>query len=765
VAQTQKQAKENQSMHKYMCSNRYHYFLTRSVRQALTVSLILGLCSTSFTKSVVPRKQERESANEIDDRPARSRDSAISPVKVASNSRVTVTDIGPELGISYAIEGFVINPLNRQQMLLPSQNGLFKSTDGGSSWRRLTLDPGFSMLENVVSVRRDPRAPLTVYAITRNPFVFGWGLFKSLDFGETWHILLGLPNDLADCAPHQTSPNIIFALQSTAHNAIETDQPGSALLKSTDGVFFDYLLGTGLPEIVYDEESGDRLSNPIFTSMATSPTDPNVLYVVNVFDRLQGSTGGVYRSTDGGATFTRLANSPPEPLQVFPHPTQPNILFVQAQGEGFLTGIFRSTDNGVTFEELTNGLPEGEFNFFVAFDPQDPSLVYIAGEAGLFRSTDGGSNFSPTGLRDSQIGVGASTLSVDPANSNIVYVNTSQGNFKSVNGGNSFQPINRGWRAASVNHIIFDNGAQPNLYLTTGFGNGLFRTASRGKFYEALSPPVEQTATPTSRVSSLAVAPTDSNFMVALTPADGIFRSLDGGKSWNVSQTDTGQQIFTSFRSRAAIDPLNSSNVYIACGNAGSPGFYRSVDHAETFERSFFLPSSQTLLSNLAIDPLHPNVIYTGSKMTLLGGALLKSIDSGLSFGSIALGDFVSIEDIVVDPKNPNNVYVGGVFADDFGDHKVLYSDDGGVTFVPADNGLEGNYLALAIDPLNPARLFAWTEDGLFMTVNRGVEWTLLDNIETMRRAKDFGRSMAVNPKNPNLIYLAGASVLEVEIK
>jgi photosystem II stability/assembly factor-like uncharacterized protein len=744
--------------------NRNHHFLTRIFRQALTLSLVLGICSTGFTKDPVPRKQETESSYEAGNLPVRSHGSPLSNVKVSSNPRVAVTDIGPELGISYAIEGFVINPLNRQHMLLPSQNGLFKSTDGGTSWRRLTLDPGINLLENVVSVRRDPRAPLTVYAITRNPFVFGWGLFKSLDFGETWQILLGLPNDLVDCAPHQTSPNIIFALQSTAKNAIDPNEDGSALLKSTDGVLFDYLLGTGLPGIVYDE-SGDQLSNPIFTSMATSPADPNVLYVVNVLDTFEGSPGGVYRSTDGGATFTRLANSPAEPLQVFPHPTQPNILFVQAQGEGFLSGIFKSTDGGLTFQELTNGLPEGKFNFFVAFDPQNSSVVYVAGEAGLFRSTDGGLSFSRTGLRDSQIGVGASTLSVDPANSNIVYVNTSQGNFKSVNGGSSFQPINRGWRAAAVNHITFDNGAQPFLYLSNGFGNGLLRTATRGKFYETLRTPIEQTATFTSWVSSVAVAPGDSNFLVALTPANGIFRSLDGSRSWNPSETETGQQIFTSFRSRAAIDPINSSNVYIACGNAGSPGFYRSVDQAENFERSFFFPSSRSLFSDLAIDPSNPSVIYTGSNRTLLGGTLFKSFDSGSSFVSIALGEVVSIEDIVVDPINPNNVYVGGVFADDFGDHKVLHSNDGGVTFVPADNGLEGNYLALAIDPLNPGRLFAWTEDGFFMTINRGAEWTLLDNSETMRRARTFGRSMAVNPKNPNLIYLAGGSLLEVEIK
>lgn len=224
--------------------------------------------------------------------------------------------------------------------------------------------------------------------------------------------------------------------------------------------------------------------------------------------------------------------------------------------------------------------------------------------------------------------------------------------------------------------------------------------------------------------------------------------------------------IFTSRRSEVAIDPLNSSNVYVACGNAGSPGFYRSIDHAATFQRTFSFPSVTSLFSDLAIHPSNPSIIYTGANRFLADGALFKSTDSGLGFLSTVLGEVALIEDIVIDPLNPNNVYVGGGFAlGDLGDHLVLRSTDGGMTFVPADNGLEGNFLALAVDPLNPARLFAWTEDGLFMTVNRGAEWTLLDNSESMRRARTFGTSIAVNPKNPNLIYLAGASVLEVEIK
>ena len=736
-----------------------------SSRRFVSAAIALAFAISSVTLGISPQQK-----GVSDDRDALNskiqRTSQIDSTKSFKSPRLTVTDIGPELGISYAIEGFVINPLDRQQIIVPSQNGIFKSIDGGYNWRRLRLAPNDNMLEFVVSVRHDPRDPLSVYAITNNPGVFGWGLFHSTDFGETWQILLGIPDHLVDSAPHPTSPSIVFGLQRTADAFMPGVERGSALVKSVDGVGFFYVIDNGLPEVLFDSETGEKIANPIFTSMAISPVDPNVMYVASPFDTLGYYPGGVYKSEDGGQTFVLLENSPSEPLQIFPHPTDRNTFFVQAQGDS-VTGMFYSNDGGNNFEEVMNGLPADKFNFFLEFGPNNPAVVYVAGEGGLFRSQDGGLSFSPTGLRETQVGVGASTLSVDPTNSNIIYVNTSLGNFKSVNGGDSFQPINRGWRATNVSHITFDNATEPNLYIATTLGNGLFMRPGGRKNFETLLPPVPQTVYSSSWISSLSVAPTNPKVMIALSRTQGVFRSTDGGHSWNHSQVDTNQSRFTPLSSEVVFDPTNAANVYIACGNAPSPGFYRSNDGGVTFTRSFVLGSpAESAFSDLALNPLAPDTIYTGSLAFLSDSPLLKSLDGGLNFTPTTIFTAATIREIVVDPRNPQTIYVSGAFeTESLGFRNILRSDDGGVTFSAADEELNANLVAIAIDPIHTQRLFAWTWEGLFLSENRGASWMLLDNEETMRRAAVFGTSMTVNPRNPNLIYLAGASVLEVELK
>ncbi|HEY6120759.1 MAG TPA: hypothetical protein VIV66_12435 [Pyrinomonadaceae bacterium] len=655
--------------------------------------------------------------------------------------RIQITDVGPEGGIVSGLEGYLVNRQDPNQILISTfHNSVFKSNDGGLTWFRSNrgLTTATGELVDVTNIRQSPSDPSTVYAVAwLRPILFGL-VFRSTDFGGSWTLTGTLLDGISDFAVNPTSSNIVYVLGFSG-----------SLFSSTDGGATFVQIGNGLP----DDFGG-------FTNIVVTHSNSDLIYVV--------ASEGVYKSTDAGLNFTRLDNSPSLPLQAFPHPTDLNTFFLQADSGS--TGMFRTTDGGATFSEVTQGLPPEKLNSFAAFDSINPVMVYVAGDGGLFRSTDGGLTFTPSKLRPEQLGLGAVTVSVDPTNSEVLYVNTFEGNFKSRNGGRSFTEINRGFRASWINCLTFDNQNDPRLYVGNVIGDTVLRTNNRGERYDRLDFPPENGA-----VQSLAVAKTDSNFIVAAT-AFGIFRSTDGGRSWEAASTDTGAIFF--FHPQVAIDPHNANNVYVSTDALDSNGFlvsglYRSTDGAQTFTQSGNDVPVAPFFGSMALDPNNPQTIYVA-----VANALFKSTDGGISFQQIGQNHFLEeIRSILINPQNSQEIYLGGIFDPNgppFSALSVLRSVDGGTTFSPADAGLpsaiddqfQNRFVGLTLDPTNPSKLFAWFHEGLFMSEDGAQSWALVEAGETLRRAR-LGNSaaMVINPKKPNLLYLGGSSILEVELK
>jgi photosystem II stability/assembly factor-like uncharacterized protein len=374
-------------------------------------------------------------------------------------------------------------------------------------------------------------------------------------------------------------------------------------------------------------------------------------------------------------------------------------------------------------------------------------------------------------------------------------VNTNRGNFKSVNGGVSFTSISNGWTASQATNITFDNADNPSLYVAGPYGAGILKTQTRGSQYDEVMNPlalslISSSAWPT----SIAVAPSDPARIVVATSSRGVFVTQNRGLTWTPSSVDTGHRRFR----KMVIDSHNPNNVYMladcqfeTCTYAqGASGFYRSTDGGLRFE-STQVTTEEFWMEILAIDPSNPQVIYLGGYMytdceevddgeggTVLAcddiTALLKSTDGGVTFAATQLRKYSLFYDIAVDPTNSNNVYLSGLFegADEEGSFEgisVMRSSDGGATFAAADSGLEfqGRDVfaeQLVIDPKDPTRLFTLTDSGLFMSRNGAASWTRVNN-EVLDRDDVRLHSLTINPKKPNLLYLAGAIVFEVEIK
>ena len=701
------------------------------VSTLLTVLLLAVSVSTQTASRPHPRRAviEREETTEFDAlglaavRAAgakRQRPSARGVNVAESKVKVRVSDVGPEVGIGFNVEGFIINRDNPKQIIFPTSTRMFRSDDGGSNWFPLDLadDSGTSL--GTFYLRQDPGNPEKLFVVSG---IFS-SVYRSEDFGTTWtRIETGFPYPI-DCAINEAASNEVLVLNREA-------QLGEGVLwKSVDGgATFEPVSNSGLPEVTYDPDTGHIRSWPQYLNIETTPADPNIVYVVQDSDHLGYYPPSIYKSVDGGETFTRLEGSPPRPAQVFPHPTQPNVLFVQDWESP--SGIYRSVDGGASFQLLTAGLPPGEFILvYATFDPHNPSFVYVAGAGGVFRSTDGGDTFRPLGLTEDQLIYAAFGITVDPFKQNVLYVNTGAGNFKSDNGGLTFRQINRGWRASDIRHITFDNASRPSLYVAAAH-HGVLRTRNRGQSYEQIAKPSVFGST----ASLLAVAPTEPNVLFVGAFLRGLFKSTDSGRTWTRSSIDTGSILFVDHWSEIAFDPMNPNNIYFVSSFVG-PGFYRSTDAGLTFRRTAIDLDIYQGFAELAIDPINPNVIYTGYSMY---NAPLKSVDGGGSFATGPLF-YGGIEDIAIDPKNPKNVYLAGSFQlneQDFEIHSVVRSSDGGATYSAADAGLSLGLPPeltpafftedMVIDPQNPARLFLFSNVGLFMTEDGGASWSLLD--------------------------------------
>jgi photosystem II stability/assembly factor-like uncharacterized protein len=135
-----------------------------------------------------------------------------------------------------------------------------------------------------------------------------------------------------------------------------------------------------------------------------------------VFAALRGggvSSGGVFRSTDGGRTWSPTTVTNSANVVAF-DPTNPSTVYAGA------SGIFKSTDGGNTWSAVNQGLKNADGVLSIVVDPQNPSTVYAGTDGGCFKSTDGGQSWSPTGL-GIKLSESAQGLAIDPVNDAVLY--------------------------------------------------------------------------------------------------------------------------------------------------------------------------------------------------------------------------------------------------------------------------------------------------------------------------------------------------------
>ena len=261
-------------------------------------------------------------------------------------------------------------PQNRQSS--PWGNGVYRSTDAGRSWRHMGLEE----THHISRIHIHPRDPSVVYvaAVGRlwgaNP---ERGVYRTTDGGESWELVLFVDENTGaiDLAMDPSDPETLFAAMYQRQRTgwgFNGGGPGSGIYRTTDGGASWVELTNGLP----DGDMG-RIGLDIFRG------DPNLVFAIVEADKRtpgQGFGGG------GGGTSRN--------------------------------GVYRSTDRGESWEQIstTNNRPMYYSQIWV--DPNDPERIYTAGSS-LYKSTDGGNTFTPDAA--SEVHSDHHALWIDPANS------------------------------------------------------------------------------------------------------------------------------------------------------------------------------------------------------------------------------------------------------------------------------------------------------------------------------------------------------------
>jgi photosystem II stability/assembly factor-like uncharacterized protein len=455
------------------------------------------------------------------------------------------------------------------------------------------------------------------------------------------------------------------------------------------------------------------------TSLVFDPTTPTTLYAATDY------YGGVYKSEDGGTTWRYLRGSRElEGGFLAIAPTTPATLYVYGRG------VYKSADGGETWRAVNRGLGLIWVSA-LSIDPTNPRVVFAGTRNGVYKSTDGGESWRAVN-RGLELGEGnwVSALSVDPTNPRVVFAGTDAGVYKSDDGGET-------WTSTGLNKKVWDvfiDPANPQV-LVARTDKGVIRSADGGETWRSAD---GLPAKPAKDVSSLLRAPTGVMYVSYWEDCSHLYRSTDGGATWN--RVDIIEILLASPLDRCpswrtlrllAVDPNAPATLYASLSYSG--GLLRSSDDGVSWRPAGL---HHTVLS-LA---LTPSSLYAGTSE----GGVYRSDDRGLTWRAASEGlTGFSVSELAVDPTTPTTLYA----STDNGVHK---SDDGGLTWRAV--GLSGQRVrTLAVIPTTPTTLYAGVsygdEPGVYKSVDGGETW-LAAGLPGQRIL-----TLAVDPTTPTTLY------------
>ena len=338
-------------------------------------------------------------------------------------------------------------------------------------------------------------------------------------------------------------------------------------------------------------------------------------------------------------------------------------------------------------------------------------------------------------------------IAIHPEDDNVWYIAVGSGGvWKTINAGVTWTPVFDNEQVYSIGCVTIDPNNPHRIWVGTGeniggrhvgFGDGIYRSEDGGSSWENMG------LNRSEHISKIVVHPGNSNIIWAAVQGPlwtkggerGLYKSLDGGNSW---RQVLGNSEWTGVTD-LVIDPRNPDVLHAATwdrhrtvaaymGGGPGTGIHTSIDGGETWvERSSGLPESNMGKIGISLSPQNPDVIYAAIELDLRTGAVYKSVDRGASWEKQS--DAVSggtgphyYQELYASPHEEGRLFLMNNY--------MLSSDDGGKNFYEfnrAHKHVDNHAIAFRKD--DPDYLLVGTDGGLYESFDHGANWRHMSNL------------------------------------
>lgn len=533
----------------------------------------------------------------------------------------------------------------------------------------------------VNSIKVDPNNTSVYYACTP-----GGQLWKSTTSGASWSVISDdIPAvGITDIAIDPTNSSVLYAVTGDGDRAIY--HPASrGVYKSTDGG-----ASWSVTDLSYSTNS------VVLTSVLVHPTSSNIVLV--------SGTNGIWRSTNGGSTFSQVNTSSIRELHF--NPTNPSTVWAGSKSGSVL---LRSYNAGATWTQLTNGLPNSTTTkrFSLGISPVDTNIVYVMATntsdnmEGIYQSIDAGNSFTrkaTTPNITSNQGWYNAAVVADPVAANTVYA-AGLSVYRSVDAG-----VN--WTNISIPHVDVHDLNFVGTDLLASSDGGVYRrnTAAASPTWSNLS-----TNLAIAQPYGIGLSPSNANLMVTGHQDNGT-NITTNGTTWRQFSGGDGMITF--------IDRTNSNNVFCTYQN----GVLRRSTNGGTSASTIRNVPNGYWVTPFLQDPQVANTIYAG------GFNVYRSQDLGTTWDSISsFGSSYQIRWIDVCRTNNQIIYIIT------NTNQVLKTTDGGTNWTNVTGTIPSNgLLHVHIDVNNPSAVYVSSAsssgNAVYYSSNAGSTWS---NIST----------------------------------